>query len=208
VADDISRLRHPAGQLPDPWTRSCATEDAGVLHALAGKDDEAARAFDEALAEYARLGAGKRCGAHPPATARAGDTRRHWGTGKRPAAGWQSLTGTELAASSLVSHGLTNQQIAGQLFISTHTVAFHLRQVFRKLDIKSRVELIRIALEPAGAGGEAYRPASMAPNRSAAWVRWRSSRKLPSTRRRHLMHRPRLPRSGMPARRRAHIRRP
>jgi DNA-binding CsgD family transcriptional regulator len=77
---------------------------------------------------------------------------RHWGTAKRPAAGWKSLTDTELATARLVAQGLTNQRIANQLFISTHTVAFHLRQVFRKLDISSRVELTRIALEHAEAG--------------------------------------------------------
>jgi len=40
-----------------------------------------------------------------------------------------------------------DQQAADQMFISVHTVAFHLRQVFRKLDISSRVELARIAAE-------------------------------------------------------------
>lgn len=33
--------------------------------------------------------------------------------------------------------------------ISTHMVAFHLREVFDKLDIKSQVALVRIALEHA-----------------------------------------------------------
>jgi DNA-binding CsgD family transcriptional regulator len=66
------------------------------------------------------------------------------------------LTGTHEALAAersttarLVAEGLTNQRIADQLFISTHTVAFHLRQVFRKLDIGSRVDLARIALEHA-----------------------------------------------------------
>jgi DNA-binding CsgD family transcriptional regulator len=56
----------------------------------------------------------------------------------RPAAGWASLTDIEPATARLVAEGLTNQRIADQLFISTHTVAFHLRQVFCKLDIRSR----------------------------------------------------------------------
>ena len=153
LAGDISRLAHAAAELPDPWIGACASEDQGVLLAEAGKGDEAARAFDEALSGYAKLGAGRDEARTPSATARVGGTSRHWGTAKRPAAGWESLTDTELATSRLVAQGLTNQHIANQLFISTHTVAFHLG-VLRKLDIRSRVELTRIALEHAKAGQE------------------------------------------------------
>jgi DNA-binding CsgD family transcriptional regulator len=152
LAGDVSRLEAAAAHLPDPWIRSCAAEDQGVLLAEAGKGDEAARAFDEALREYTRLGAGRDVARTRRRLRELGIRHRHWGTAKRPAAGWESLTDTELATARLVAQGLTNQQIATQLFISTHTVAFHLRQVFRKLDISSRVELTRIALEHAEAG--------------------------------------------------------
>ena len=61
-----------------------------------------------------------------------------------------------------MAEGLTNQQIADQLFISTHTVAFHLRQMFRKLDISSRVDL--------AAAADATRMCDVAPRRrSAVW---------------------------------------
>jgi DNA-binding CsgD family transcriptional regulator len=71
--------------------------------------------------------------------------------------------------SDLVAKGLTNQQIAGEMFLSTHTVAFHLRQVFRKLDISSRVDLARVFTEQAQlAGPAAARPANGRPRQERA----------------------------------------
>jgi DNA-binding NarL/FixJ family response regulator len=49
----------------------------------------------------------------------------------------------------LVAEGLNNNQVAARMYISTHTVAHHLRQAFRKLSIASRVELTRIVIERA-----------------------------------------------------------
>jgi DNA-binding CsgD family transcriptional regulator len=34
--------------------------------------------------------------------------------------------------------------VASQLFVSPHTVGFHLRQIFRKLGIHSRIDLVRM----------------------------------------------------------------
>jgi DNA-binding CsgD family transcriptional regulator len=47
----------------------------------------------------------------------------------------------------LVTEGRTNREIAEQLFLSPHTVSAHLRHVFEKLGLKSRVELTRVAAE-------------------------------------------------------------
>jgi DNA-binding CsgD family transcriptional regulator len=41
----------------------------------------------------------------------------------------------------LVTQGLTNREVGERLFISKHTVDFHLRCIFRKLGLSSRVEL-------------------------------------------------------------------
>jgi DNA-binding CsgD family transcriptional regulator len=57
---------------------------------------------------------------------------------------WSSLTERERTVARLAGHALTNQQIAHRLRISPHTVNFHMRQVFRKLAIDSRVSLARI----------------------------------------------------------------
>jgi len=67
----------------------------------------------------------------------------------RPVTGWHSLTDTEQAVAGLVAQGLNNNQVAARMYISTHTVAHHLRQAFRKLSIASRYELTRIAIEQA-----------------------------------------------------------
>jgi DNA-binding CsgD family transcriptional regulator len=60
-------------------------------------------------------------------------------------AGWESLTDPERAIARLVSQALTNRQIATRVHLSPHTINYHLRQIYRKLDIKSRVQLANLA---------------------------------------------------------------
>jgi DNA-binding CsgD family transcriptional regulator len=59
----------------------------------------------------------------------------------RPPDGWEALTPTELRVVDLISAGHTNRSAAAELGVSPNTVNTHLRAVFRKLDVKSRVQL-------------------------------------------------------------------
>ncbi|MGA8296528.1 MAG: helix-turn-helix transcriptional regulator [Acidimicrobiales bacterium] len=61
--------------------------------------------------------------------------------------GWTELTDVERRVAELVSRGLTNKETACQIFVSRHTVDSHLRQVFRKLGVSSRVDLARLVGE-------------------------------------------------------------
>jgi len=150
---DPARLAQAATRHPDPWARASAAEDLGVLHGgLGGQRDKdaAIHHLKEALDGYRQVGADRDQARIRQRLRRLGIRRRHWAApAARPLTGWDSLTETEQAVAGFVAEGLNNNQVAARMYISTHTVAHHLRQAFRKLSITSRVELTRIVLEQA-----------------------------------------------------------
>jgi DNA-binding CsgD family transcriptional regulator len=60
---------------------------------------------------------------------------------------WSTLTGAEIRVAELVASGMTNRSIAETLTLSPHTVDAHLKHVYTKLDIHSRVELTVLAMQ-------------------------------------------------------------
>ena len=65
-----------------------------------------------------------------------------------PVPEWGDLTDTQRMVAELVTDGLTNRDVGARLFLSPHTIDFHLRQIYRRLGVRSRVELARLAGPP------------------------------------------------------------
>ena len=134
---------------PRPLALAAAWEDLGLAHQRQGTTDSAIDALTEALILFARAGATADA-ARLRSRLRALGIRRRVATAEKPATGWAAMTKSELAIAQLVADGLTNREVAERLFISPHTVNTHLRQVFAKLEVNSRVDLTRLATERRG----------------------------------------------------------
>jgi len=105
----------------------------------AGQRSSARIHLRKALDSFERLGASpweERARRELRAT---GETAR-----KREPSAFTELTPQQVQIINLVADGATNKDIAGRLFLSPRTVDYHLRNVFVKLGITSRAELIRL----------------------------------------------------------------
>jgi DNA-binding CsgD family transcriptional regulator len=129
---------------PRPLATASALEDLGRLQASEGADDDAIASLDQALAIDVQAGA-RRDAARVRGRLRQLGVRRRIVISERPATGWEALTSAEAAVAQLASEGKTNREIAETLFLSPHTVNTHLRHIFDKLGVNSRVSLTRMA---------------------------------------------------------------
>ena len=138
-------LWHAAETQLHPWTRASAMEDIGkCLAHERSQQDQAVRILERSADAYMTAGA-------PRDALRI--KKRLWDLGVRhhqsrwratPQRAISNLTETEIKVAQLVAQGMTNTQTAKHLFLSPHTVAYHLKKIFPKLQVSSRVELARV----------------------------------------------------------------
>ncbi|WP_344292508.1 helix-turn-helix transcriptional regulator, partial [Streptomyces synnematoformans] len=158
LRDDLDGLRRAAELYRlagRPLAAGGALEDA-ARHELAAHRKEGAAQLLAAAAElYLDCGAQRDTARVQRKLRRLGAPHPRPLGAHRPRSGWESLTGAELRVVRAIVDGRTNREAAGMLFLSPHTVDSHLRRVFAKLDINSRVELTKqfLAHEAVAPGG-------------------------------------------------------
>jgi DNA-binding CsgD family transcriptional regulator len=141
---DAKMLAAAADLHRHPWSRGSAAEDAGVVLLDVGERAAARAHCQRALVAYERAGAQR--DAARVRRRLVGLTARRRSRLHRPVCGWASLTDTERRVAHVVAAGVTNAEAARRLCLSRHTVDYHLRQIFRKLAIRSRVELAAVVV--------------------------------------------------------------
>jgi DNA-binding CsgD family transcriptional regulator len=150
LSDDEQELGRAAELFdngPRPLALASAFEDLGAARIKRGAGEDGIEGLGRALTLYGNAGAAWDAARVRSRLRAQGVRRRLVSAPERPETGWAAMTDSELAVARLVARGLTNREVAEQLYVSPHTVNSHLRQVFAKLDVKSRVELTRVASE-------------------------------------------------------------
>jgi DNA-binding CsgD family transcriptional regulator len=139
----VERLRHS----PRALLAARADEESG--RSLLDRGDRAAaiEALDAAHDRYAELGAAAAATRVQRILRTAGARRRRWApVPRRPETGWEALTDMERRVALLIADGHSNRSAADELVVSPSTVGTHLRAVFAKLDVHTRVQLARVVM--------------------------------------------------------------
>lgn len=126
------------------WDAARARELAGRALAQAGDTDRAIRELELAAAAFDSFGSLRYRDRAERELGRLGHRiHRRTRPGNADGNGIETLTARELQVAQLVVDRQTNPEIAAQLFLSNKTVESHLRNIFRKMNVASRVELAR-----------------------------------------------------------------
>src|SRR3954468_12952525 len=105
---------------------------------------DAREQLTEALDTFERLGAAPWANRARVELRATGGAAAEGGAAQREAvaaAGLEELTAHELQIARLVAYGMTNREVAAKLFLSPKTIEYHLSQIYRKLDLRSRTQL-------------------------------------------------------------------
>jgi ATP/maltotriose-dependent transcriptional regulator MalT len=117
---------------------------AGLALAQSGERDRAATELQHAARDFEQCGALRyRDQAERELRKLGHRIHRRTRPGSADGTGLESLTERELQLARLVADRKTNPEIAAELFLSQKTVETHLRNIFRKMGVASRVELAR-----------------------------------------------------------------
>jgi DNA-binding CsgD family transcriptional regulator len=145
VHQDLDLLERGAEILarsPRPMLRAGAYEDLGVELMLRERRREGAELLDRAWESYRDVGATGPLLALQDTMRQAGLRRAQWLTVEpRPATGWEALTQAERKVARLIGSGYTNKAASEELGVTVNTIGTHLRSVFTKLGVRSRVQL-------------------------------------------------------------------
>jgi ATP/maltotriose-dependent transcriptional regulator MalT len=123
---------------------------AGRAFAQGGARARAAEGLERAAAELAACGALRYREAAEHELRKLGRRSQRTPRGRSEGIGLDALTERELEVARLVVERKTNPEIAAELFLSLKTVETHMRNIFGKLGVSSRVDVAR-ALESADA---------------------------------------------------------
>ena len=128
-----------------PFHAATSRALAGRALTVAGRRDEAISQLELAASQFEALGAVRYRDQIDAQLRQLGRTiHRRTRAGKTEGTGLETLTGRELEVAQLVLDRHTNREIADGLFLSTKTVETHIRNIFNKLGVSSRVEVARV----------------------------------------------------------------
>lgn len=133
---------------PRPLLRGFGAFSHGRALVAAGERQAGVAELDRAWDEFHAMGAWSYRGLAQAVMQEAGVRQAKWSAVASPAAsGWGALTQAERKVAVLIGSGSTNKAAASELGVSVNTVGTHLRSVFAKLGIRSRVQLANVLHE-------------------------------------------------------------